>query len=281
VIRGGDGNDLINDADDEDGAPEDADTLDGGPGADTVWYGLHKCGVTVNLAAGGPAGAPGEGDTVTGCERVTGSNYADTLIGDDGPNQLIGGLGADTIDGAGGDDQIEGGPGADTIDGGDGRNRIFARDQFRDHVRCGGLDHLWADPGEDTSGTCSVVDRTPLRLNRQDSLREQPNGTVNVAYGCNDPLDGTLLGISPPCPGKVSLVFRTPSGWLRAGSASCELPADCSGAFTIKLTRRARKLLERERRLAAGLTFTQSPGLRGGALPERHLLAIRAAKRRR
>jgi hypothetical protein len=32
---------------------------------------------------------------------------------------------------------------------------------------------------------------------------------------------------------------------------------------------------------AAGSTFAQSPGRRGGALPERHVFAIRAAKRRR
>ena len=69
-----------------------------------------------------------------------------------------------------------------------------------------------------------------------------------------------------------------PGGLLTVGSASCNLPADCRGGFAIKLRRRARGLLERKRRLAAGLTFAQSPGIRGGALPEYRSLAILAAK---
>jgi len=69
-------------------------------------------GVYANLATGV---AVGQGtDTLSGIENPSGSNFADTLVGDDGPNLLMGGPGRDILDGGRGSDELRGGMGADT-----------------------------------------------------------------------------------------------------------------------------------------------------------------------
>ena len=77
-----------------------ADRLDGGDGHDD-WanYRSSDAGVTVNLATGTGLGGHAEGDTLTGIERIHGSDHADHLTGDDGDNGFHGGAGADTLDG--------------------------------------------------------------------------------------------------------------------------------------------------------------------------------------
>ena len=47
--------------------------------------------------------------------RVTGSSFADTIIGGSGEGYISGGAGADTIIGGESNDVIDGGAGADTI----------------------------------------------------------------------------------------------------------------------------------------------------------------------
>ena len=82
-----------------------ADRLDGGDGHDDwVRYWGSDAGVTVNLATGTGQGGHAEGDTLTGIERLGGSDHADHLIGDDGANGFDGGAGADTLDGGDGND---------------------------------------------------------------------------------------------------------------------------------------------------------------------------------
>ena len=82
-----------------------ADRLEGGDGHDDwVRYWGSDAGVTVNLATGTGQGGHAEGDTLTGIERLGGSDHADHLIGDDGDNGFDGGAGADTIDGGEGYD---------------------------------------------------------------------------------------------------------------------------------------------------------------------------------
>ena len=80
-----------------------ADFLDGGAGYDTLNYGFSDAGVSVNLATGAVSGGHADGDIISGFERVWGSNFDDTLVGDDGDNILWGGEGADHLDGGGSD----------------------------------------------------------------------------------------------------------------------------------------------------------------------------------
>ena len=74
-----------------------ADSLDGGGGRDEVGYWNSDEGVSVNLATGAVSGGHAQGDTISNFENVRGSSHGDTLIGDDGDNELTGGGGRDTF----------------------------------------------------------------------------------------------------------------------------------------------------------------------------------------
>ena len=113
-----------------------ADVLDGGDGIDTVDYSRSLQGVDVNFAVVGRTGLGGhaEGDTYVSIENITGSAYADYLIGNDGDNVIKGGSGddhlfgeggADTLEGGKGKDTLRGGGGADTLDGGAGDDTLY------------------------------------------------------------------------------------------------------------------------------------------------------------
>lgn len=113
------------------------DVLEGGPGLDLVLYETRTIGVTADLVAGGPAGEPGEGDTLAGLERVVGGSGDDVLrapgsgagLSDFGT--AFGEAGNDRVAGSGrlvggsGDDVVEGGPGPDLIEGSGGRDRLL------------------------------------------------------------------------------------------------------------------------------------------------------------
>jgi Ca2+-binding RTX toxin-like protein len=72
--------------------------IDGGAGTDTVSYAKAAGGVSVDLSQTGPQATGGAGtDTLLNIENVTGSKYADTLMGDGGNNVLNGGGGVDTV----------------------------------------------------------------------------------------------------------------------------------------------------------------------------------------
>lgn len=113
VLIGGAGNDLI----------------DGGTGTDTVKFKTATTGVIVSLAAGT---ATGQGsDVIQTVERVVGSNYNDTLTGDDRGNRLDGQSGNDRLNGRGGNDQLVGGAGTDTLYGGSGTDRCYSGETYK------------------------------------------------------------------------------------------------------------------------------------------------------
>ncbi|MFO1148139.1 MAG: hypothetical protein U1E62_07155 [Alsobacter sp.] len=93
-----------------------ADTIDGGTGQDTVAYIMSSSGVSVSLRNGSAEAVVGttgyaRGDVIRNVENLVGSNYADTLSGNDGPNSLSGGGKDDT----GNVKIIETGGGVDTL----------------------------------------------------------------------------------------------------------------------------------------------------------------------
>ncbi|MFD0917927.1 hypothetical protein ACFQ14_16090 [Pseudahrensia aquimaris] len=96
-----------------------ADTLDGGAGTDTAHYGHAEQGVALSLMTGG-TGGEAAGDTFISIEAVYGTEFDDTIEGDNGVNRLNGNDGDDMLMGAGGNDYLIGGEGADMLDGGDG-----------------------------------------------------------------------------------------------------------------------------------------------------------------
>jgi Ca2+-binding RTX toxin-like protein len=97
-----------------------ADVIDGGMGIDTALYTTSTAGVNVNLTTGTGIGGDAEGDTITNIEDIQGSNYLDTLTGNDGNNYIYGWTGNDNITGNEGNDSLIGGSGADALDGGIG-----------------------------------------------------------------------------------------------------------------------------------------------------------------
>ena len=92
------------------------DRLDGGDDNDTASYAHATTGVTASLTDTtllvGPAvtqAGDADGDTFVGIENLTGSDFADTLIGDSSVNSLSGGAGDDVLEGIGGGDSYDGG----------------------------------------------------------------------------------------------------------------------------------------------------------------------------
>jgi Ca2+-binding RTX toxin-like protein len=96
------------------------DIIDGGRGFDEVSFlpRFHK--VRVSLARGM---ATGQGkDRLRSIESVIGSQYADVIVGDSGPNRIDGGAGNDRLYGLAGGDRLIGNSGSDHADGGPGRD---------------------------------------------------------------------------------------------------------------------------------------------------------------
>ena len=83
-----------------------SDIIDGGFGSfDQVDYRNSTAGVNVNLLTGVGQDGFGDTDTITNVERIRGSEFADTLVGDSGDNRIRGEAGADFIDGGFGVDE--------------------------------------------------------------------------------------------------------------------------------------------------------------------------------
>lgn len=186
-LRGGEGNDTL--SPDDDAAPA-ADIVDGGPGNDLlkdyVQYFPGGGGVfppvDLTLAAGADDGRPGEGDDVTGIERITMhvsgrftltdaaeeldiwanmDGGASSAQGRGGNDILTGHDAVETIDGGAGDDRIEGGFNHDTLTGGPGKDLIYG-DQT---ARCGTGDTVCVPYGNDVidarDGEADVIDCGP------------------------------------------------------------------------------------------------------------------------
>ena len=115
ALQGGNGKDLL-----EGGAG--ADTLDGGAGADTASWAGSSAGVSVNLGTKTALGGDAAGDELIGIENLTGSDHADTLVGNVAANILNGGKDDDTLSGLGGNDRLYGDDGDDRLDGGRGND---------------------------------------------------------------------------------------------------------------------------------------------------------------
>ena len=107
TLIGGAGNDIF------DGGMS-GDLIDGGLGADRVRYwvlagnnGAITRGVSVDLAAQRATDGWGGADTLIGIERVTGTDFADTVLGDNLSNRFNGRNGNDSFDGGLSTDWLE------------------------------------------------------------------------------------------------------------------------------------------------------------------------------
>jgi Ca2+-binding RTX toxin-like protein len=197
VIRGGSGNDQIagglghddlnggTGADKIDGGPG-SDKLDGGTGSivsgvnadaddtiiggddwDWVTYLAKKYGVHLTLDGEANDGDPrsNENDNLIDVESATGTRFADTLVGNDGPNALYGTWGDDVLYGRGANDSLFGELGRDALHGERGDDILYQRygtatDPDRDLISsCGAGDEsvgdtLHRDPADTPSADC-------------------------------------------------------------------------------------------------------------------------------
>ena len=133
ILIGHDGVDFL-------AGQQDDDTYQGGPGFDIAEYYDQAAAdelvigpMNVNLRTGI---ATGDGtDTLTGIEGATGSDKADTMIGDRKGNAFFWLFdGDDTVRGGGGNDYVAPGDGANTLSGGEGRDLVsFQEGKDFDH----------------------------------------------------------------------------------------------------------------------------------------------------
>ena len=120
-VYGGDGDDIQRgqDGNDQLYGSAGSDQLNGGAGFDIANYGFAAAAVTANMLMGG-TGGDADGDTYFGIEAVYGSDFNDSLTGNNSSNELRGQDGDDALFGLGGNDRLFGGEGADSFDGGAG-----------------------------------------------------------------------------------------------------------------------------------------------------------------
>lgn len=99
------------------------DSINGSGGeGDAVIHQYDTTSVTVNLLGGTATGTYTGSDLISQIEVVVGSEYDDSITGDDGPNEVYALFGNDSIIGRAGDDLLDGGDSIDTIDGGIGND---------------------------------------------------------------------------------------------------------------------------------------------------------------
>lgn len=134
-FEGSGGSDLLLGGAGDDGLEGNAgnDTLDGGAGSDNANYDFEAVqGVFVDLAAGTATDEHGDIDTLISIESVTGTQFNDTIRGNDASNHFDGRGGDDLLVGGSEEDFLRGGVGNDTIDGGEGGVDDFDRVQYSD-----------------------------------------------------------------------------------------------------------------------------------------------------
>ncbi|MFK7733466.1 MAG: hypothetical protein AB8B48_17735 [Pseudomonadales bacterium] len=126
AIFGGLGNDSLS-------GGRGNDELDGGEGDhDVADFSDAVVGVSVNLGEAKDSNGfttavmGAEVDRLRNLEDISGSSFADTIVGDDGEQILLGKDGDDSIDGAGGNDSLDGGLGNDLLEGGLGEDTVNA-----------------------------------------------------------------------------------------------------------------------------------------------------------
>ena len=132
ILDGRGGNDILSGMDGNDillgGA--DGDVLNGGRGFDVAQYSDATTGVLADLQYSSRNTGFAENDTYVSVERLSGSEHADNLRGDNGKNALWGDDGADILHGRGGNDVLFGMDGNDILVGGSGGDRFIFENGF-------------------------------------------------------------------------------------------------------------------------------------------------------
>lgn len=103
-----------------------ADTMDGGPDNDELYYHYSPVGVDVDLSYSGPQSeGDAEGDVLISIEHLYGSDFSDILMGTDGFNKIYGRSGDDQLFGKRDNDRLYGQGGNDTLHGDEGDDDLY------------------------------------------------------------------------------------------------------------------------------------------------------------
>jgi len=163
--------------------------MDGGNGTDTLSYQLATAGVTVSLATPSLNTGWAAGDTYTNVENATGTDFNDTIYGDDQAiNNLQGLAGNDSIYGAGGADVITGGAGNDRLDGGAGFDVAAYSGNLSAYVITVTASGYTVSGGVDGTDTLSTIER----LQFADQSVELDGNAISVHTGTSG--NDTFLG---------------------------------------------------------------------------------------
>jgi Ca2+-binding RTX toxin-like protein len=284
--------------------PPGPDSIAGGPGTDQVWYLEHQSAVRVSLdGVANDGGASDVDNVLPDVERIVGSGHADVLTGSAAANEIDARDGDDRITGGGGNDKVYGNNGNDALDGGDGNDTLVgnnnddtivggpgvdsfngdgagggffvvigndtidAADGSAEPVACGpGADTAKVDASDqvasDPDNACENVQRTSARTARFLRLGALTlkGATARMKVTCRATSCRGRLTLRTASKVRAGDVKRT----LTLGRASFRLRVRQSRAVPIRLTRDARALIRRTRRVrvTATATSTRPQGLR-------------------
>jgi Ca2+-binding RTX toxin-like protein len=254
-LAGGAGNDTLHPDDYEDPS---ADTIDGGPGIDTIESDYSSRfrnsdlpqGLSFTFAGGADDGRPGEGDDIRNVERLKLSESA-RFVGTEGPDfvkiaqatnagELIGNGGDDDLNGADGPEKLDGGPGNDHLDGGFGDDTIVGgpgQDKISGDLAggdCGpfwckypyGNDTIYAQDGEVDAILCGAGTDTVYA----DAADVVDKSCENVTRA------GAVPAAAPTPGGKATNSAGASSGAKATLVGRVRLAAALKSGLTIKLT---------------------------------------------
>jgi Ca2+-binding RTX toxin-like protein len=160
---------------------------------------------------------------------VTGSGFADTIIGNSVANTLLGGSGNDTMDGSGGNDSLTGGAGIDSLSGSIGH----------DTLKWDGADQFDGGDGFDTldalSSSGDVIDLQAANFANLERIRTG-GGKDIVTLSLNDVLSDTVdnqfvadLGSGSSDTLKIDLF----GGWTATASNSTLGPTGVAAGISV------------------------------------------------
>jgi hypothetical protein len=196
-----------------------ADTIDGMAGEDRLDYSSLAGGVAVDVDQGTSTGGSGN-DLFSGIEDVTGTDFDDTIFGDENANSLDGLGGIDTVNGRAGADNILGGDGNDFLHGGDDVDTI---DGQAGTDTCGELadTRLSCELAFNGAPTLTIADATnsftegeaPKPVDGTLTLTDDETNTegATIAIGSGFESGKDFLSVSGGLPGGVTANYVAPT----------------------------------------------------------------------
>lgn len=179
-LYGGDGNDILE-------GMAGADTLSGGGGNNTAsyehWEGAFNVGVVASLYNPTTNTGDAAGDSYSNIQNLTGSGFADYLVGDN--NTTTG----NSLSGGGGDDTLEGKAGADSLDGGNGSDTA-SYSQSSSAVTASLMNSATDNSGIDAVGDHYTSIENLTGTNYSDTLYGDHTNNILTGNAGNDTLEG-------------------------------------------------------------------------------------------